>query len=102
MSFVAWAPVRAQIPVDARAIYLRDCATCHGADGAGSGRSPSVLGAGRAGVDFYLSTGRMPLQRPTEAVERHAPKYDRPTIDALTDYVATLPSFRGPEVPTLD
>src|SRR5437588_8540273 len=98
----AWQPGRASAQIDVRTIFLRDCATCHGADGRGSPRGPSVLTSGRAGVDFYLSTGRMPIDKPTDAVERHKPKYDPATIRALVDYVATLPGFTGPDIPAVD
>ena len=86
----------------ARTLFLSDCAVCHGADGAGTQRGPSILASGEAGVDFYLSTGRMPLQTPTQAVERHAPHYDPATIRALIDYIATLPKFHGPAIPVVD
>jgi ubiquinol-cytochrome c reductase cytochrome c subunit len=101
---VAWfllRPPEAGAQIDARSIYLRDCATCHAADGSGSARGPSILQSGRAGVGFYLSTGRMPLAEPTQAVERHTPHYDAATINALVDYVATLPTFSGPDTPLL-
>lgn len=98
----AWQPGRASAQIDVRTIFLGDCATCHGADGRGSPRGPTILTSGRAGVDFYLSTGRMPLDKPTEAVERHQPKYDPPTIRALVDYIAALPGFTGPDIPVVD
>jgi ubiquinol-cytochrome c reductase cytochrome c subunit len=92
----------APAPAQVRTIYLADCATCHGADGAGTVRGPSLLIAGRAGVDFYLSTGRMPLGSPTQAVQRHPPRYDPPTIAALIDYISHLPGFSGPDIPVVD
>jgi quinol---cytochrome-c reductase cytochrome c subunit len=95
-------PGRASAQVDVRTIYLRDCATCHAANGGGSPRGPTILTSGRAGVDFYLSTGRMPLDKPTEAVERHTPKYDPLTIRALVDYIAAFPGFSGPDIPVVD
>jgi ubiquinol-cytochrome c reductase cytochrome c subunit len=102
VSLFAWHPDGAGAQVEVRTIYLRDCATCHAADGSGSARGPTILTSGRAGVDFYLSTGRMPLDQPTAAVERHTPKYDPPTIRALVDYVAALPGFTGPDIPVVD
>ena len=92
------APSAAQV----RTTYLADCATCHGANGAGTPRGPSVLTSGRAGVDFYLSTGRMPLGSPQQAVQRHPPRYDAPTIAALIDYISSLPGFTGPDIPIVD
>ena len=102
VTFFAWRPDHASAQTEVRTIYLRDCATCHAADGRGSARGPTILTSGRAGVDFYLSTGRMPLDHPTQAVERHKPKYDPPTIRALIDYIAALPEFTGPDIPVVD
>ncbi len=85
-----------------RTIYLADCATCHGANGAGTFRGPSLLSSGRAGVDFYLSTGRMPLESPTQAVARHRPRYDALTIAGLITYISALPGFHGPDIPIVD
>ncbi len=99
---VLWHPGRANAQPDVRTIFLGDCATCHGAGGAGSERGPSLLTSGRAGVDFYLSTGRMPIAAPTDNVERHAPRYDADTIHALVEYIAALPGFGGPDLPPLD
>jgi ubiquinol-cytochrome c reductase cytochrome c subunit len=99
---LAWHPGRASAQTEVRAIFLRDCATCHGADGAGSARGPSLLTSGRAGVDFYLSTGRMPIDAPTDDVQRHGPKYDAATISALVEYVAALPGFAGADIPRVD
>ena len=87
--------------VDARQVYLRDCASCHGADGRGTERGPTLEGQGAAGVDFMLSTGRMPLKGGADDVERHPPAYDRATIDALVQYVSTLVPG-GPAIPNVD
>jgi len=85
----------------ARQIYLRDCAYCHGADGHGTEQGPTLEGQGTAGVDFMLSTGRMPLTNGRSDVERHRPAYDTATIAALVAYVATLVPG-GPPIPAVD
>ena len=36
---------------DARGVYLRDCAVCHGADGSGTARGPTLIDVGRASAD---------------------------------------------------
>ena len=46
---------------DAKVAYLRDCATCHGADARGTAFGPTLQGVGAAAVDYWVSTGRMPL-----------------------------------------
>ncbi len=47
-----------------RQLYLKDCAVCHGADARGTSKGPTLEGWGRAGVDYALTTGRMPLSSP--------------------------------------
>jgi ubiquinol-cytochrome c reductase cytochrome c subunit len=86
---------------DARTIYLRDCAICHGPDGRGATNGPSLQGWGRAGVDYVLTTGRMPLPSPDAETVRRTPKYDQATITALEDYIdALVPG--GPDIPDVD
>ncbi len=86
---------------DAQQVYLRDCATCHGSQGEGSDRGPSLHGVGAAAVDYQLTSGRMPLSSPDATPTRHDPAYDQATIDALVAYVATI-APGGPPVPAVD
>jgi ubiquinol-cytochrome c reductase cytochrome c subunit len=88
--------------VDAgRQLYLVACTTCHGGDGAGvKDRGPSLLGVGAASVDFYLSTGRMPLDRPRTQAERKRVDYSATQIRQLVAYVASLAP--GPAIPKID
>jgi ubiquinol-cytochrome c reductase cytochrome c subunit len=50
-------------------------------------------------VDFYLSTGRMPLQAPRDQPLRTRPAFKRTQINALIAYIST---FGGPAAPTAD
>jgi ubiquinol-cytochrome c reductase cytochrome c subunit len=105
-----------------RVYYLRDCAVCHAADATGTNRGPSLQHVGRAAVDFWLSTGRMPLVAtpgrssddrvlrplpaqqlgdPTAQTRRHNPAYPPDIIRALEDYVAMI-APGGPAVPLVD
>lgn len=107
--------------VDARTLYLSDCAICHGSDGHGTDRGPALVEVGRASTDYELSTGRMPLAAaghtddpgtpirplpgktvgdPGAIPTRHAPAYSSDTIAALVDYVAQLTGGGGPQVPS--
>jgi ubiquinol-cytochrome c reductase cytochrome c subunit len=45
-------------------LYTSACASCHGAQFAGTADGPSLRGVGLASVDFYLKTGRMPAAVP--------------------------------------
>jgi ubiquinol-cytochrome c reductase cytochrome c subunit len=55
------------------------------------------VGAGAAGADFYLSTGRMPLGAPGQRAIRQQPRFDDAQIQALVDHVAAL--GQGPAIP---
>jgi ubiquinol-cytochrome c reductase cytochrome c subunit len=83
-----------------RQLYVQGCATCHGASGEGTDIAPSIRGAGAAAVDFYVGTGRMPLDNPMAQAPRRDPVYSQEQIDALGEYVATL--GEGPPIPDVD
>ena len=78
-------------------LYENGCSSCHGISLQGRpGVAPSLRGIGPGPVDFYLSTGRMPLDNPREQPQRAAPAYNRSQIDALIAYIS---SFGGPAAP---
>ncbi len=101
-------PVADDSLVDAgRDLYNESCTSCHGPRGEGMTLSggvvaPPLVGVGQAAVDFYLSTGRMPLSNTnTPQAVRKQPAYDPDQIKALVAYVDSLGSG-GPEIPELD
>lgn len=78
-------------------LYEESCASCHGIYLQGRPKSgPSLVDVGAGPVDFYLSTGRMPLSDPTAEPQRTTPAFDRAQIDAL---VAFISFFGGPPAP---
>ncbi len=84
-----------------KALYQNGCSACHGTLLQGrSGIAPSLYGVGAGPVDFYLSTGRMPLQSPTDEPVRARPVYDRHEIDALIAYIVSVGG--GPAAPAAD
>ncbi len=108
-------------PADAKQAYLRDCATCHGADARGTSAGPSLQGVGPASVDYWVSTGRMPLVSngrpakspqgqappgqyladPNAQIRRSNPIYSPAMIAALVDYVSSI-APGGPGIPHVD
>ncbi len=65
---------RAQLVREGALLYGVHCSTCHGADLKGTQGVPSLLQAGGAAVDFYLTTGRMPLAlRAAQSGESRSP-----------------------------
>jgi ubiquinol-cytochrome c reductase cytochrome c subunit len=78
-------------------LYLQNCASCHGQQGQGTANGPSLVGAGAAGADFYLRTGRMPLGAPGQRPVRQDPHFGDADRRALVEYVASLGP--GPDIP---
>lgn len=92
-----------------KGLFAANCASCHGSLGEGvrepnqkgaegiTGQGPPLRGVGELAPDFYLRTGRMPLERAGEEPERQAPQFNNHEIRALVAYVASLGG--GPKIP---
>lgn len=89
-------------PVDARALFHEQCASCHGEDGGGTVRAPSLHGVGEAAVDFYLSTGRMPKRDVGQKPPPYRPILTPAQIAALDRYVTQLAAHGGPAIPEVN
>jgi ubiquinol-cytochrome c reductase cytochrome c subunit len=82
-------------------LYLEGCSSCHGLQAAGTETGPTLIGVGAAGVDFQVSTGRMPLAQPgAQAPARDPAQYDDNEIAAMAAYIASLAP--GPAIPTAE
>jgi ubiquinol-cytochrome c reductase cytochrome c subunit len=87
-------------PRHGRDLFVTGCSSCHGLDARGiPGQGPDLHGAGAAAADFYLSTGRMPLDDPGAQPDRAERAYPQAQID---DIVAYIGSLGGPPVPQVD
>lgn len=84
-------------------LYARDCAWCHGDRGLGTLRGPDLISGtnGRGFTHFMLTSGRMPIDYPTQRVTRRDPVYEVSEIDAIVEHVASL-GAPGPEIPEID
>ncbi|MDP9019632.1 MAG: c-type cytochrome [Actinomycetota bacterium] len=96
----AQAPAEPDRAAEAERTYQADCASCHGADGRGTNRGPTLVGVGQASTYYYLSTGRMPIDEPNAEIKRADPAYPAELIDALVEHVDGF-GGSGPEVPHL-
>jgi ubiquinol-cytochrome c reductase cytochrome c subunit len=83
-----------------RALFVQACASCHGLNAGGvPTMGPSLIGVGAQAADFYLSTGRMPLNNPRDPPVRNPPAFSRAQIMDLVSYVG---AFGGPPIPVVD
>ncbi|HZU75004.1 MAG TPA: c-type cytochrome [Acidimicrobiales bacterium] len=71
-------------------MFLQSCASCHGVQGQGTVRAPTIAGLGPAAVDFWVSTGRMPLEIPTAQAIRKQPLYDEKQAGEIAAYVGSV------------
>jgi ubiquinol-cytochrome c reductase cytochrome c subunit len=80
-------------------LYTQYCSSCHGVDLRGGTNAPSLIGAGAADVDFWVSTGRMPAAVPWLQVgHRGEQPYLSPVEESLiVRYVAAVSP--GPPIP---
>jgi ubiquinol-cytochrome c reductase cytochrome c subunit len=86
-------------------LFESHCQSCHGYQGGGA-TAPALVSVGAAAADFYLTTGRMPLNNPGNQALRHRPFFDPPQIRELVAYVNALPVITktyvfGPTIPTV-
>ncbi len=78
------------------ALYNAHCAACHGIGAVGA-KGPELLNVGAAAVDFFLSTGRMPLATPTlEPQPRTSPISTRPRSPTSSPTSMPWTSSTGP------
>lgn len=93
------------VPNPGQYLYIQGCSTCHGVNGEGTEDGPTLIGVGAAAADFYLRTGRMPLNQPLVQAPRKKPLYTDAQRAEIVKYVASLhdPSEGpGPEIPHIN
>jgi ubiquinol-cytochrome c reductase cytochrome c subunit len=78
-------------------LFQTHCQSCHGYQGRGGvvNGAPALTNVGAAAADFYLTTGRMPLNAPNDGAIEHRPVFTPTQIHQLVSYVAALPEITG-------
>lgn len=84
-----------------KTLFLENCSSCHGDAAEGTSRAPNLQGLGAATIDFWLSTGRMPLADPTIQATVKPPRFTRAQTLAIDAYVSSLASG-GPQIPQVN
>jgi ubiquinol-cytochrome c reductase cytochrome c subunit len=85
---------------DGRALFLRNCSSCHGLNAEGSSDGPTLVGVGAAAVDFQVGTGRMPAAADGAQIQKKRVQFNNDEIAALAAYIASLGP--GPAIPDAD
>lgn len=86
-----------------KGLFVNNCASCHGVNGAGQKYStgkvigPSLIGVGAASVDWQVQAGRMPAGNQGPQIEQHAVRFTQEETNLMGAYVASLGV--GPAVP---
>ena len=75
-------------------LYFLHCSACHGVGAVGA-KGPPLLGVGAAAVDFFLSTGRMPLASPNDEPVEGPPFFNETQIAQIVAYISYLDTIHG-------
>ncbi len=88
-------------PSDGEMLYLRDCASCHGASGQGTPRGQSLREIGPAEAHYAITTGRMPIPDPGAQRQRRPVDYRPEEVEALIDHMRSFLASR-PDIPEVN
>jgi len=84
-------------------LFQANCASGHGSDALGTDRAPNLVGLGAATVDFWVSTGRMPLADTSQQAVRKPVRFTHKQILQIVAYVSSLApaAVSGPAIPVV-
>jgi ubiquinol-cytochrome c reductase cytochrome c subunit len=82
-----------------QALFAANCSTCHGSGAEGTNRAPPLLGLGAGTVDFWVSTGRMPLENSYVQATRKPPRFNRLQTLEISAWVQSLTPGEGVGIP---
>ncbi len=87
---------------EGKQLFDENCASCHGVEANGAtGLAPPLLGVGPATIDFWVSTGRMPLEQSAVQPNVHPDRFTNAQTLDIVKYVSSL-SSGGPPIPLVD
>jgi ubiquinol-cytochrome c reductase cytochrome c subunit len=85
-----------------QALYAANCSSCHGPEALGTNRGPNLQGLGAGTVDFWVSTGRMPLAVSSVQATRKPPRFNRLQTLEISAWVQSLTPGQGTKVPVVN
>jgi len=97
---IYYPPLPAAYIAPGQALYAANCSSCHGAEANGKvGVAPNLLGLGAGTVDFWVSTGRMPLANTSAQSARKTPRFNRTQTVQIAAWVQSLTPGEGTQIP---
>ena len=85
-----------------QALFAANCSSCHGPEALGTVRAPNLQGLGSGTVDFWVSTGRMPLEDSSVQATRKPPRFNRLQTLEIASWVQSLTPGEGVQVPLVN
>ena len=85
-----------------QALFAANCSACHGPEALGTERAPNLQGLGAGTVDFWVSTGRMPLANSSVQATRKPPRFNRLQTLEIAAYVQNFTPGEGTQVPIVN
>src|SRR5580693_7692843 len=85
-----------------QALFAANCSSCHGPEALGTVRAPNLQGLGSGTVDFWVSTGRMPLANSSVQATRKPARFNRLQTLELAAWVQSLTPGEGTQVPIVN
>ena len=82
-----------------QALFAANCSSCHGPEALGTERAPNLQRLGAGTVDFWVSTGRMPLANTSAQAIRKPPRFNRIQTLEIAAWVQSLSPGQGTKVP---
>jgi len=84
------------------ALFSANCSSCHGPEALGTTRAPNLQGLGSGTVDFWVSTGRMPLANSSVQATRKPPRFNRLQTLEIAAWVQSLTPGEGVQIPVVN
>jgi ubiquinol-cytochrome c reductase cytochrome c subunit len=85
-----------------QSLFAANCSSCHGPEALGTTRAPNLQGLGAGTVDFWVSTGRMPLADSSVQATRKPPRFNRLQTLEIASWVQSLTPGVGVQIPVVD
>jgi ubiquinol-cytochrome c reductase cytochrome c subunit len=85
-----------------QALFAANCSSCHGPEALGTVRAPNLQGLGAGTVDFWVSTGRMPLANSSVQATRKPPRFNRLQTLEIASFVQSLTPGVGVQIPVVN